>query len=198
MTDPKSRSRRLLLVIATLFFAPLVLATLLYYDFPEWQPKGKVNHGVLIDPARPLPSLDLLDASGAHKDETVFRGRWSYLYLAGADCAQACRDKLFQIRQIRTLLNEKRQRVQRVYLAPDAAALASAQVALAAEHPDLRWFALTPGASATLRGLFGTQDSDALYLVDPNGNYLMVYPAAADSPGILKDIQRLLRLSQIG
>lgn len=192
MTD---RSRRKLLLVAALFLAPLLLAALLYFVFPQWQPPGKTHHGQLVDPARPLPALRLADETGAARDATELRGKWSFIYLAGAQCADACRAKLFQIRQIRTLLNEKRLRVQRVYVAPDAAALAAARTLLAAEHPDLRF--LVDG-DAGLRGFFGAHDDAALYLTDPLGNWLMVYPAAAESPGILKDIKKLLRLSQIG
>jgi hypothetical protein len=45
---------------------------------------------------------------------------------------------------------------------------------------------------------FSPQEPQTLYLLDPLANWMMRYPAAAESPGILKDIKRLLRLSQIG
>jgi hypothetical protein len=34
--------------------------------------------------------------------------------------------------------------------------------------------------------------------VDPHGNLIMGYPAAGSGRGILKDLERLLRLSNIG
>ena len=37
-----------------------------------------------------------------------------------------------------------------------------------------------------------------VYLVDPHGNLMMSYPATGAARGLLKDLERLLRLSRIG
>jgi hypothetical protein len=39
---------------------------------------------------------------------------------------------------------------------------------------------------------------DWVYLLDPLGNLLMRYPVTVNPRGILKDLRRLLRLSEIG
>ena len=122
---------------------------------------------------------------------------YSTKVLKRCSCGTACMQKLYQIRQIRLLLNEKRLRVQRVYVAPNPAAMAAAKAKLAGTHPDLVFLALD-GQGQTPAAFFGAIDPEALYLTDPLANWLMVYPAAAESPGILKDIKKLLRLSQIG
>ena len=41
----------------------------------------------------------------------------------------------------------------------------------------------------------GTQ---GIYIADPHGNLLMSYPASGSARGLLKDLERLLRLSGIG
>lgn len=197
MTDVQTRrGRRLFLVLAVLFFAPVLAAYLFYFAFPQWQPEGKTHHGQLIAPARPSPQLTLRDAQGQPVDTSVFHGKWSLIYLGGDQCLKACQDKLFETRQIRTLLNQERGRVQRVYAAPSAAALTAARAALKDEvHPDLLY--LDAGGSG-LREFLQPQDADAVYLLDPHANWLMVYPATGDYQGILKDLKKLLRLSQIG
>jgi hypothetical protein len=48
---------------------------------------------------------------------------------------------------------------------------------------------LPPGAA---------NDRAHIYLVDPNGNVMMRWPAATDRKRMLKDLDRLLRASQIG
>ncbi|MBI2383074.1 MAG: SCO family protein [Gammaproteobacteria bacterium] len=196
MTEaPKGRGRRQFVLLAALFAAPLVAAWLLYFYLPEWVPQARGNYGRLVDPARPLPLLALAGADGAATDTAALKGKWTYVYLGAGPCADACRNKLFQIRQIRAALNEKRGRVQRVYVAPSVAAAQELQAQLGREHPDLRVLADPQGA---LRGFFEPRDPDAVYLLDPHGNWLLEYPALSESRGIHKDIKRLLRLSQIG
>lgn len=193
---PRSRGQFYLLV--ALFFGPLIAAVLLYFAFPDFQPHERTNYGELVNPAQPIPEpLALLDADAKPLDRETLRGRWTYLYLGADACDKACEDKLYQIRQIRTLLNEKQPRVQRVYLAPDAAALPALRAQLHETHPDLRFYT-EPDAAQPLRAFFKSHDPQAVYLIDPLGNWLMVYPAAAESTGILKDIKKLLRISQIG
>ncbi len=196
MTQTRPRGRLQFLLLAALFFAPLLAAALLYFVFPQWTPSGRVNKGELINPARPLPTIQALDDAGQPAGDRVMKGRWSYVYVASDACGAACVDKLYQIRQIRTLLNEKRLRVRRIYLAPTPAAAAAAHAQLAAEHPDLVFLADT--VSADYRRFFEGGDAESLYLVDPLGNWLMRYDSTADPKDILSDIRKLLRISQIG
>ena len=39
---------------------------------------------------------------------------------------------------------------------------------------------------------------DRVYIVDPLGNLVMAYESGFDAKGLLRDFQRLLRLSSIG
>ena len=201
MTDPllkSGRGRGPFLLLGVLFFAPLIAAMLLYFVLPQWQPQGKTNYGDLVAPAKPLPMLQFTDEAGVARDTSVLRGRWSFVYLAGSRCDEACVAKIIQIRQVRTLLNEKRARVQRIYLAPDAAALAAVRQQFGTEQPDLIYLAEAGVAGQRGVDFFKPIDAQALYLVDPHGNWMMVYPSAAAYQGILKDIKLLLKLSQIG
>ena len=197
MTDPVKAGRRQFLLLAALFAAPIVAAVALF-QLPQFQPTGRTHNGQLVNPARPLPVLQLMTQDGTPAEPDAFRGKWTLIYLGSAGCAKACQDKLFQVRQVRTLLNEKRLRVQRVYLATDAADLAQARSVLAATHPDLRYFSEAGAEGVRARDFFQPSEADAIYLLDPLGNWLMVYPAASDYKGMLKDLKRLLRLSQIG
>jgi cytochrome oxidase Cu insertion factor (SCO1/SenC/PrrC family) len=196
--ETTARKRGQFLLLAALFFVPLIAAVVLYFGFPQWQPKGRTNYGELVAPAKPLPIMQFTDLSGAPRDTSVFNGHWSYVYMAGAQCNEACVAKIIQIRQTRTLLNEKRARVQRIYIAPDAAALEAAHQQFGAEQPDLLYLAEAGPAGQRATDFFKPTDAQALYLVDPHGNWLMVYPSTAEYQGILKDIKLLLKLSQIG
>lgn len=195
----RTAGRWKLLLIVALFFAPVIAAVTLMFFRPDWIPQDRVNYGTLVSPARPAPALALADLEG-EAAPTALTGKWSLVYLAGPTCDEACRAQLVTLRQVRLALNQNRNRVQRVYLAPDAAALAAAHAALAAEHPDLRFF--VDGEARAAR-FFGAADAapapaHAVYLLDPLGNWLMSYGGAVEPKGLYKDLKKLLRYSQIG
>jgi len=183
-----------LLMIAGLFFAPVIAAIAIFFYLPQFIPEGRVNYGTLISPARAVPQLNLADAAGAPAPAAL-RGKWSLVYLAGASCADSCKARLVLTRQVRLALSQNRGRVQRVYLAPTAAAAATAKTELAAEHPDLVIIAEPDGAAAKF---FQPADPDAVYLLDPLGNWLMVYAGTIEHKGLHRDLKKLLRVSQVG
>ena len=198
MPDQTRAGRRQFLLLAALFAAPLVAAWLLYFVFPQWQPQARSNYGVLVSPARPLPLWTLAQADGKPAPDELLRSKWTLLYVGGAQCAQPCLDALLQTRQIRVLLNRDRDRVQRVYLAPDAAALAAARGALPEEvHKDLVYLQ-ERGVNSPAHAFFQVKDADAIYLIDPLGNWAMTFPAGSDYKKVLKDLKYLLQLSHIG
>ncbi|MGH8541315.1 MAG: SCO family protein [Stenotrophobium sp.] len=201
MTDPQASSvnRRTAFLLFILFLAPVIAGYLLFYVFPQFQPRGRLNYGTLIDPARPIPEFHFIDSSGKPVDSSALKKRWSYIYFGGERCDEVCHAKIIQIRQIRTRLSEKSLRVQRVYIAPDQAAANAAKAVLAAENPDLVFLADDGATGARAADFFQPQVANAIYLTDPMGNWLMVYPPdRAESKGIYKDIQKLLMLSHIG
>jgi hypothetical protein len=191
--NPSSRARLKLLLLAALFFAPVIGAIGIFFYAPEWF-AGRVNYGTLVSPARPVPDLALADAAGAPAPEALLH-KWSLVYLARAACDEACNARLVLSRQVRLALNEKRVRVQRVYVAPDAAAAVRAKAELAVEHPDL---IIVVGAGPAAKDFFQPTDPQALYLLDPLGNWLMVYTGAVEHKGLHRDLKKLLRISQVG
>jgi hypothetical protein len=199
--DLKSSRRQFLLLLA-IFAMPVLAAYAVYFLFPGLRPTGTTNYGELVQPAaRPLPALHLVDADGKPADAGLFRNKWSMVYLAPADCAEACRQRVHHSRQIRTGLDRDARRVQRVYIAPDAVALAAARTLFATEHPDLVLLADAGAPGSRAADFFQGAPADALLMVDPLGNWFMVYPPKADPvadfKGILKDLKKLLKQSQV-
>jgi cytochrome oxidase Cu insertion factor (SCO1/SenC/PrrC family) len=192
------RRRAQLILVAVLFLGPLALAFWAYYGV-ALRPSGRVNHGTLITPARPLPDVALSTPGGASTSLTLLHGKWTLLYIAADGCEARCGAALGDTRAVRLALGADTTRVQRVLLidAPccdPAAAAAGSEVALA-------WMR---GAAATrLLASFpeygvSVEAAGRTYLVDPNGNLLMSYAAGAAPNGMLRDLERLLGLSTIG
>jgi hypothetical protein len=201
------RQRRLLIVLALMFFAPLGLAFYLYYGHGTWHPGGHVNAGDLIQPAQPLPSLSLPLWDSGTTAPNFLKRKWTFLYVAAGPCAEACRTRLYDTRQVRLALDRDMDRVQRVFIAdPDCCDARW----LHEQHPDLITIragaavtpvlALLPGSQTA--GSAGAHSSDTqaprVYLIDPLGNLMMSYAADAKAKGMLEDMKRLLRLSSIG
>jgi hypothetical protein len=194
------RQRRLLIVLALMFFAPLGLAFYLYYGHGTWHPGGHVNAGDLIQPAQPLPSLSLPLWDSGTTAPNFLKRKWTFLYVAAGPCAESCRTRLYDTRQVRLALDRDMDRVQRVFVAdPDCCDARW----LHEQHPDL--ITIQAGAAVTpllalLPGREGASFAAAprVYLVDPLGNLMMSYAADAKAKGMLEDMKRLLRLSSIG
>jgi hypothetical protein len=200
--DPKAAhpGRRQLLLLAALFLVPLALAFALYYGPFDWRPSGSTSQGLLIDPPRPLPYINLAIAGGSPIHGDLLRGKWSLVYIGEGYCDERCRRALYLTRQTRTALNKDAGRVERVFLATGPCC---DDTFIEREHPDLV-IALPNGVEAQrFLDLFPGYADDPtgggrIYIVDPLGNLVMSYPADAPDKAMLKDLTRLLRLSHIG
>lgn len=190
--DPRvrRRARRTLSLLALVCIAPVVASYAAYY----WlRPAAHVNYGELLG-APPAPEISGIASDGAPVRLSGLRGRWVLLFADDAACAARCERKLYATRQARTMQGQERDRVVRVWLQAAAAPAPSAE--LLAQHPGMivirgdarQWDALPgPGGGAA-----------NVYLLDPLGNMVLRYPSDPDIRGLAKDLERLLRASQIG
>jgi hypothetical protein len=196
----QKRQRRVLIALALLFFAPLGLAFYLYYGHVGWRPGGRVNHGDLIDPPRPMPPVSLPLAAAGVTDPDFLRHKWTLLYWGPGSCAERCRTNLYNTRQVRVALARDRDRVQRVFVAEGACCDMDF---LRAQHPDLITVRAT-AAALPLLGVLPSIDGESaaaaerIYLIDPLGNLMMSYAPDAKPKGMLEDMKRLLGLSHVG
>lgn len=192
------RSRTQVWIVVALFFAPLALAFLLYYGTGGWRPSGSTNHGELISPPRPLPSVTLPTPGGTPLAAETWHGKWTLLYIGDGRCDGRCRAALVLMRQTRLALNADMTRVQRIFLATGECC---DRGYLDAEHPDLAIALADNDAGATLLAVFpDAQDhSGVIYVIDPLGNLMMRHPPEPPpAKGLLEDLRRLLKLSHIG
>ncbi len=191
------------LFLAALFFVPLGLSFLWYYGLTELRPDAGVQRGELIHPARPLPQLTLPLATGGTTASAFLERTWTLLYLAPGPCDQTCRARITELRQLRLALGRESNRVTGVLLytgpAPDRNWLETEHTGLIAaslEDLDDRDRMLTPFPGGDNPAAL--MAAGRVYLVDPNGNLMMAYPAGTPLKDIHEDLKRLMRLSRIG
>lgn len=194
--DARHAGHRKFLLIASLFFVPLAAAAFLYFS-SGWRPGATVEHGELIDPAQPLTGFAFTWPDGTTAPIGVLRGHWFLVVLVDGHCGSRCAATLVELSRVRLALDQDAVRVRRVLL-HDGDCCGPAGPA--ASGADLLILGAGGETGAAWRAQFprGADGSAGIYLVDPQGNLLMRYPDADDAAGILKDLERLLRLSRIG
>ena len=195
----RSRNLRILAALAALFFVPLLASAWLYYG-TSWRPGGHINHGELIQPPRPLPRVELprvkLAGELAPSDPTLFRSKWTLVYIGDGSCDASCRDTLYVMRQTRLALGTDMERLERVFL---VTANCCAKDYLAREHAGITVLDAGGASGAQLLSRFPPGErAHTLFIVDPLGNLMMRYDVRRDPRGLLVDLRRLLELSQIG
>jgi cytochrome oxidase Cu insertion factor (SCO1/SenC/PrrC family) len=199
--SPAPRSRRTLLLVVFVFLLPVVSATYLYVT--GWRPTGKsLQHGELVQPARPVSNVELISVDGAPYRLSTLHGKWALVYFGPLPCAPDCQNNLYKIQQVRLAQGRDAARVERVMIMTDGDAAALREImrqypGLIAVHGAraslqvlMRDFASSPGTALDVSG--------RVYLIDPIGNLVLRYAPDADPSGMRKDLARLLRLSQIG
>ena len=200
----KVRSRTTLILMLLVFTAPVILAWLVFFVFPEYQPTGTMNHGQLVTPVRPLSGFSLNDGKGGAIDHNALKGKWTYVYLADGACGQSCVQQLYKIRQVRLTQGKNIDRLQRLFLWNADGVSEAQRTELAAHFPGLIIAQLDQGQSSGLVEIFALGDDIAplsagrIYLVDPLGNLMMSYEADAEPRGIIKDLERLLKYTGLG
>jgi len=195
----RRRNRLQLVLLALVFFGPVGLSFWLYYG-AHFQTARLVNHGELYQPARPLPEASLATPAGTPTAARFLRGKWSLVLVVGEACDARCGADLAELRLVRMAMDRERDRVQRVLLGEPPCC---GKDELGATDADLvvGWLDSLPGRR--LLAPFATNGAATpapgrVYIVDPLGNLVMSFAPGTDRKGLIKDLEKLLRLSHIG
>jgi len=201
---PTRRNRLLLVALVGAFLVPILLARGYYALVAERGTAATTNQGVLIEPAEPLAALRLNGIDGKPLHERLLVGGWTLVHLVAADCEETCRRNLYNTRQVRTGLNKDMGRVRRLLIAPYPYPAEGLEW-LHQQHPRLQLATANDEALAALIQKLppaamhsSVLSAHRIYLVDPHGNLMMWYAPDQDPKGILADLRKLLKVSQIG
>lgn len=191
-TSPKrTRMGRVKMIAVLLVCAAPVIAS--YFTYYVVRPQTRTNYGELVEP-QPLPAnLALRDPAGRAVAPASLKQQWLLIAVGPGGCDAVCEKHLYWQRQIRETLGRDKDRLDRVWLIDDgqpmrpalAAAMTGATVLQADRAALAAW--LKPAAGHALEEHF--------YLVDPQGHWMMRFPAQADARQVQKDLMRLLRAS---
>lgn len=192
MQKNENPNRWKLVLVMSSFALPVIASYLAYY---VWQPQGATrNYGTLVQPQTLSDTLTIKTLDGAPIALKALRGKWSLVQVDSAACGAACEKKLYAMRQVRLMQGREQDRVQRLWIVTDNQA---PRAALQQAYEGMQ-LVTDPG-----RSLVGKLEADSdvtqyIYMIDPLGNVMMRWPANPEIKRMHKDIERLLKASQIG
>ena len=168
-----------LALLAAFFLLPIA-ASWIAWRF-ELVPGTSGNYGTLLRP-RPvaLPAIAAL------------KGKWVLVQFDGGACGAACERKHYFMRQLRRAQGKEMQRIERLWLVTDAVP-PRAELLAAIEGT-----VIAPAGTAAAEFPAERSVADHIYLVDPLGNLMMRFPRDPDPLRVIKDLQRLLKVSSFG
>lgn len=189
-----TRMGRIKMLLILLVCASPVIAS--YFTYYVVRPEGRRNHGELIQPQRAMPEAVATAVDGRSVPLGTLKDQWLLVSVAGGACEAACQQNLYFQRQLRESLGREKERLDRVWLISDAVAISSllqpaldgATVLRVPAEQLAAWLAPAPGHHL----------AEHLYVVDPQGHWMMRFPPGMDVAGAgkaKKDLERLLRAS---
>lgn len=192
-----------IIVLFVLFILPVLASYWVY--FSQYGNDSTTNNGELIYPPLDFNQLVLYDDHLNPLNREILQEHWLLLYILPNVCDEDCEYVLYQLGQIHKALGKEQPRVQRVIVEllleqqrprdltphlPINDYLGSIHSTV--EMDDFRRFIAGQASAAA------ALDEGAIYVVDPLGNLMMYYPLNTPAKGILKDLERLLKVSKIG
>jgi len=186
-----------LLALIAVFLSPFIGGWLALYVFDIKPSSG--NYGMLVAPVKKL-DWPLLETADGQRHEGGFGRKWTFLLFSGESCDEQCRSNLFYMRQIRTLLGRDTMRLQNVLIS--ARPLSEKTKIYLQDFPNLKVVENYQDTNLYrqfyLEGHGEVGEAPRMYLVDPEQNLMMHYPAENEQDRVLEDIKKLMKLSQIG
>ncbi len=182
-----------LLLIALVCALPVAAS---YFSYYVWRPTGSVAYSTLIQPVVPMPDLTALQLDGTPVRLRSLTDQWLIVVAQPAACGRDCERLLYLQRQLREMTGRERERVDKLWLVLDDAPVAPALRSALEATPAMHILRLRrEDVAAWLRPAAGQRLEAHLYLVDPQGNWMMRAPVDPDPIKLKGDLDRLLRAS---
>jgi cytochrome oxidase Cu insertion factor (SCO1/SenC/PrrC family) len=185
----KPGPRAKLLLLVSMFALPMIASSVVYRFFP---PDATGNYGELLLPPAMVTSqpFERLEGGAFRFDE--LRGKWVLVASDSGACPAECGEKLHAMNQTRLALGRNAARVERVLVVDDA------RLPAPDGRADFRGLRVAVSRAGLTPPTGAGNDRAYIYLVDPRGNVMMRWPSKPEYKRMFRDLERLLKASQIG
>tara|TARA_B100001094_G_C18109763_1_gene760466 strand:- start:729 stop:1382 length:654 start_codon:yes stop_codon:yes gene_type:complete len=207
-------------LIVLVCITPVIASSIAYYVY---RPEGRVNYGFLInkpiDASKALVKVEIQPEkestfAGLLSKKQVdpsdneisslkdFKGRWLLVRIGSAMCDETCTKELYAMRQVRLMTGKNRSRVERIWLMSDNLSL---NQPLNISDFEGTWGLRIQDTGGFLNRLENISKNvndqlgyKGLWLIDPQGQFMMRFPSNPDIKKMYKDLARLLKVSRTG
>jgi len=189
----KNKGKLTLIGIFLLFFIPIITSWYLvfYTDF-MYDAQG-IQHGKLISPVISIGAINAKEISTM--DEVVIEKKWVLVFIQNNLCNEFCKERLYQVRQIRLALGEDRDKVDRLVIFNQINDLNELKDSYSGQKFIDQSFMNYQGLVKKFNDSYADK-KNPIFLLDPYGFLMMQYPEGTEPKGIIKDIERLIRNSK--
>lgn len=188
VTEKAKSNRRKFLLLLVVMCTPVIISYALY--FMDYRPQSK-NYGDLI------PIVKVSGKGTNIEDNTILRmkdlhGKWVLVTVDSGNCNDACKNKLYYMRQVRTVQGKEKHRIERLWLINNSV---KPSAELMKEYEGTYFV----NADSEILDFIETKEEQTkhIYLIDPIGNLMMRFPENVDGTKMGHDIKRLLHVSQL-
>ncbi len=172
------------IAIVALFFVPTIGAMIMV--FSDWRPASFTNNGDLVQPAEAIAPEQWTPVRAASEP---LAGTWLLVVPQTQACDEACFERLDLLTRLRVALDRNIDRVRLILLQPDDGPVEADSVP--------GGFELMETSTAGLEPFLAHGGvSMAAHIVDYRGFHVMRYAEPLDAPGLLDDLENLLKLSK--
>lgn len=180
------------------FIAPVVLAYIMFFFVDV---KSFVNHGEILNPIVHIASFKLKDENNEIIPQDDLTYKWRLISFVGKDCDEQCESRLFDTRQIHTLLAKDQHRLMRMFVHLEPAGDSLIKL-IEQTHPNVIHVngdadTIIDALGANVREGAGIMNNET-YIMDPMGNVMMRFTQDQPNKEFLYDLKKLLKASQIG
>ncbi len=192
-SNTPERSNATLWLLLASFILPAVAAYAYFFFGDRPEPD---TYGELITPVVDIETLELTDVLDNPIPRKDLTSSWRMFYITADSCPEQCEQSLYNMRQINIALGKNQSRVDHAVL-HSATARTDFIALLEEKHPHV-YRAKIPSQKLQLLELENPAQQSAIYLMDPHGNIMMRFVDGLDPKLILKEINKLLKISRIG
>jgi len=199
----RNKNRRNFVLLVVVFLMPMIVAWLVLKNIDTLKPSGSRNFGELIQPARPLQEFTLQLRDGVKFGLDEVRGKWNIFYFNKSECAQTCQETFTKLHQARLGQGREMHRLRFLYVNTDSATVTEQTLQFIKSLPETKIISGTQEELIKLEAQFeatgkSPKEEGRFFLIDPNGNIMMTYSKESFVRDLLKDLDHLLKYSQIG